>query len=61
MFRGEEDVLTQGKAEIKVGRCHVHYTNTYPLQSTATHHFFMQFMCTIKLCLNTPPVECFPR
>ena len=26
MFRGGEDVLTRGKAEIRVGRCHVRYT-----------------------------------
>ena len=25
MFRGGEDVLTRGKAEIRVGRCHVRY------------------------------------
>ena len=25
MFRGGEDVLTRGKAEIRVGRCHVCY------------------------------------
>ena len=31
MFRGGEDVLTRGKAEIRVGRCHVRYTYTAEL------------------------------